>query len=647
MNIKSSFTNFLYALLALTMLAACSSDDALENTQQPTTQGQTLTINASTNKEVDSGTRTCFGLDTNGKFEAITSKWESTDKVYVFGNSSNKNKAEFSVASISTDGQTATLQGTIPTALKNNAKVNAYIANEGVVSVNDDNQLEVDYSDQDGTWQGAVKKSVLYGSATYKSENGDNIPDLQFSYKTAFFKLTLDFNDATLNNTASLCITGDKLSTKSRINTVYNNGGGTNMLVDAGSINIKSVTITNGKADVYFALYPQTLSNTKILAELADGTYYTFDVTNGKSAQINNGYFYQFGRIGTKIGSKNNLPTKFEGEGNETNPYKIGNILDLMKLQKDVANGTTYNYDGKHFKLTSDITINGEWAPIGDNKKMFCGIFDGDGHSINGTMKFANLERLGMAGFFGCVGKNGVIKNLTNKANIIVENSADASSFVGSIVGRIRMNVTILNCANKGNIMACAGNVGGIVGEAWIDTNNAEKETRIEACYNTGDVINTMKDQSSLYVGGVIAHSNVKKGVDKFVIIGCYNKDNTISGDIVNGFGGGIVGCTNGAQTANNQFVIKSCWNSTESISVKTVGLIAGSGSKSLLQMSYCWAKGKSRPLTNSTHGEISNCYNGKNNTTTGELKDCISALNTAWASSVYQFDENGNIIKK
>lgn len=35
-----------------------------------------------------------------------------------------------------------------------NWEVNAYIANDDVITVNNDNQIEVDYSDQDGTWQG-------------------------------------------------------------------------------------------------------------------------------------------------------------------------------------------------------------------------------------------------------------------------------------------------------------------------------------------------------------------------------------------------------------------------------------------------------------------------------------------------------------
>ena len=43
MNIKNKLSSLMYAPLALALLAACSSDDVVEN-NQPTTQGQTLTI---------------------------------------------------------------------------------------------------------------------------------------------------------------------------------------------------------------------------------------------------------------------------------------------------------------------------------------------------------------------------------------------------------------------------------------------------------------------------------------------------------------------------------------------------------------------------------------------------------------------------
>lgn len=636
----------------------------LENSNEPTTQGQTLTINATTGGE--DGTRTIYDLGTDGQFEVITSKWDQAkDKVFVFGNSKNTNKGEFTVSTLSTDGLTATLTGNIPEKLTNGAWVNAYIANEGVAAVNSDNQLEVDYSEQDGTWQDAVKKSVLYGKTQYNEANGDNIPNLEFKYMTAFFKLTLKFPEISTSTTANLCITGDKLASKSRINTVYNEGGGTNKIVEAGSINIQNVTIQdNGEAVIYFALYPQTIKNTHIQAELPDGSIYTFEVIPAnKEALIKNGYFYQFGRTGTKIGNKNDLSTiSLKGTGKSNDPYLINNVLDLMKLQDMVK---TIYFTNQYFKMTSDIAINGEWTPIGDNGHAFCGIFDGNGHSITGNLKFNSLPANGCAGLFGCVGAKGVIKNLTNKANVTVESSANLSSFVGGIVGRIRKNVTILNCANIGNITANAGVVGGVVGEAYVDLADAALESRVEACYNTGDITSTQeaplvngKKKGSVFVGGVIGHPAVKNTTSKFVIIGCYNKNNTIStpNEKVNSCGGGIAGSTNGEQKATDQVLIKACWDSSQSIDTKAAGLIASSSSISLFEMNNCWVNSISKAITNggnkSAEGTtlkalLTNCYNGSGVKEKIELKNCIDAMNTAWGSSVYMFDTNGNIVKR
>ena len=663
MNIKTKLSSLMYPPIALALLAACSSNDVLENNNETTTQGQTLTINATNGGE--NGTRTIYDLGTDGTYEVITSKWDKNDKVIVFGNSNAANNAPFTVSALSSNELSATLTGTLPIKLENGKMVNAYIANGDVITVNNDNQIEVDYSDQDGTWQGAVKKSVLYGSATYNAADGDNIPNLEFVYKTSFFKLTLTFPEVTTSTTASLCITGEKLASKSRINTVYKDGGGTNKVVDAGSINIPSVTINDkGEAVVYFALFPQTIKNTQITAELADGTIYTFEVIPAsKEVQIKNGFFYQFGREGKKIGNKNQLPTKFNGAGTKDSPYEIGTIFDLMKLQKDVAGGT--NYYGKHFQMTSNITINGEWNAIGDNGKMFRGKFDGASHSILGTMKFSSLGDNCMAGLFGCVGPNGVIKNLTNKANVLVENSATLSSFVGGIVGRIRKNVTISNCANIGNITANAGTVGGIVGEAYMDTWDSSLETRIEACYNIGDITSTYivpsNVKGSVYVGGVIAHPNIKTDktthttpMDKFVIIGCYNKDNTIAAkEETKSYGGGVIGCTNGSQTKdyNDLFLVKACWNSSLDIVANSFGLIASSSSASGFEMNNCWVKGTNLPITNGgTNAKFVECYNGRNvkqKVGDAELKDRIDAMNTAWGSTEYMFDTKGNIVKR
>lgn len=648
MNIKNKLSSLMYAPLALALLAACSSDDVVEN-NQPTTQGQTLTINATTGGE--DGTRTIYGLETGGKYEVITSKWDkANDKVIVFGNSKNTNKGEFKVSTLSTDGLTATLTGTIPEELTDGAWVNAYIANDGVVAVNSNNQLEVDYSEQDGTWLDAVKKSVLYGKTQYSKATNNNIPNLEFKYMTAFFKLTLKFPEISAITTANLCITGDKLASKSRINTVYNKGGGTNKIVDAGSINIKNVTIKDdGEAVIYFALYPQTIKNTHIQAELEDGSIYTFEVIPAnKEVQINNGYFYQFGRTGTKIGNKNQLPTKFNGAGTKDSPYEIGTILDLMKLQNDIQKNIYYK--DKYFKMTSDITINGEWEPIGNNSKQFRGTFDGDRHTISGNIKVSKLENNNGIGLFGLISDGAVVKNLTNKANIVADVNNITGTATGSIVGRLIGYGTVENCKNTGNITSNTASVGGIVGQAFLDKESVN--TTIEACSNEGDIINNSTDTSkgSLFVGGIIGTVSSRKTTTKALVVGCYNKDNIVKIDNVeraNAYAGGIAGSPNGSQTSADNMEFKACWNSAQTIYSKNAkGDICGTASKTIVGINTCWTNNIKNKFTNAGVPTYTNCANSSTNNSFVELKDFVSTMNTAWGSTVYKFDTNGNIVK-
>ena len=69
------------------------------------------------------------------------------------------------------------------------------------------------------------------------------------------------------------------------------------------------------------------------------------------------------------------LGTGFEGEGTESNPYRIENLEDLELLAGNV-NGDDetegIDYSGMYFKLTADIDMSekygagkGSWTPIG------------------------------------------------------------------------------------------------------------------------------------------------------------------------------------------------------------------------------------------------------------------------------------------
>lgn len=647
-------------------MAACSSDDVLEYNNETTTQGQTLTIRATTGGE--DGTRVSFDQTT------YATKWETSDKVYIYAGDTKK-VGEFTVSNITND-HNAVLTGNISGKLSTTATtdITGYIYNSNVKTSNNGltptaanygNQIDVDYSEQDGTWKDAMSRCVLFGKGTYNPNNTDQTVDMKFEYKTTFFKLMLDFGDPSINTTATMCLTGDNMVSNSRINAIGKNAGITNYVKDL-FINIKDVTITNGKATVYVAMYSQPLKNVYLQAVLENNDVYDFNISNNATTAITlePGKVYPIERTGVKQEIPATL-ADLKGEGTKEAPYKIGSMADL----KCMANNFKSEADskGKYFELTSDIILNGEWTPISQQGKAFRGVFDGKRHTISGNITIKNLEENQSAGLFGVITTDGVIKNLTNKTNIKAYSKDDKTTgtFTGSIVGRIISNGTIENCVNKGTIEGTTQFVGGLIGGVHLNSTTTGTTVIVEACANVGNVTNNYNDNSKVSAaGGIIGNIN-----------GCYssknptainNKSNLeVKGCYVSGaniylkqkkYYGGIVGNIQNTRE-ENQTTIKSCW-------VKNLTLTAPGGYKASIissgkgatgtelyfTLNNCWADvNYGQGYKVSSYVTPTDCYVGKK--TTGleyaTLEDRIGAMNTAWASPTYKFNTDGTIKTK
>ena len=270
--------------------------------------GQTLTFLALNAESEDAaGSRTIFDntVGEGSTMDNVTAKWDATnDKVVVYGGNDYQNCGDFKVSKLSADGKTATLTGKIPTAVtEEGTPMYAYVSNANIKKYNGGKHLEVDYSKQEGTFEDAMAHTLFWAKTTYTTKG-----DMQFKflYKTTYLKLTLDFGDATLNSTASLLLNGTKISSLSRINAINNktdgtdNSGGTNNIDDTKGVTIEKATITNGKSVVYVALYPQKVKDVTLVATLADGTKYNFDISKGKEAMLGNGAIYHITRTGVK-----------------------------------------------------------------------------------------------------------------------------------------------------------------------------------------------------------------------------------------------------------------------------------------------------------------------------------------------------------
>lgn len=153
--------------------------------------------------------------------------------------------------------------------------------------------------------------------------------------------------------------------------------------------------------------------------------------------------------------------------------YVIKSAAEFAGLAELVNNGET-KFNGKTVKLAVDIDLNQrDWTPIGSDEAdtSFRGNFDGQGHTISNLWVSKDDDYLGLFGYAGVGGDQGVVyfKDLTlNNATVIstVTNS-HAGSYVGGVCANARV-CTFNNVDLTGEInIQGYGYVGGIVGHSY------------------------------------------------------------------------------------------------------------------------------------------------------------------------------------
>lgn len=151
---------------------------------------------------------------------------------------------------------------------------------------------------------------------------------------------------------------------------------------------------------------------------------------------------------------------------------------------KAIANDLSGNY-----VLAADITLTGQWTPLGTEGSPFTGTFDGAGHSIKGLTVTASSD-LDNSGLFGYA-KGATLKNVS-----IIGAKVDGDEHIGILLGNAKQ-VTISGVMTSG-IVTGRDHVGGIVGDASGSADNGEF-TSISNCMSTAGVF------SRTYQAGGIA----------------------------------------------------------------------------------------------------------------------------------------------
>lgn len=218
--------------------------------------------------------------------------------------------------------------------------------------------------------------------------------------------------------------------------------------------------------------------------------------------------------------------------------YLITNEKELHWLASEINGGNV----SAAARLVNDIELTEDkWYPIGSEELPFTGELDGNGKTVSDLI--IDVENKNNVGFFGYVGGNGDVKNLTVTGMVNAVNASAVGGIAGYTEGRISR--CVFDGGVSGDIQV--GGIAGLIGFSGMVTE----------CRNVADVI------GSTQVGGIAGASS---GGNTYY---CVNTGN-IGGENAERVGG-IVG-------DGQSYAMIMCSRSTGTVTGRTyTGGIAGS----------------------------------------------------------------------
>lgn len=205
------------------------------------------------------------------------------------------------------------------------------------------------------------------------------------------------------------------------------------------------------------------------------------------------------------------------GDGTENNPYQIKTEDDLKQLATDVNGGNPYA--DTYFKLMNNITLTGEWTPIGITKdgstNAFSGKFDGDKHSILGLCikTQAGVTTYGLFGITDVATISNLHIQLADDGIQVDATEVADNYYIGAFAGEMKGVGLLANCyltssENENSMISVEGNkyvyIGGLAGAL----NELFAGGKMENCYSTVSV--TVNSSYVAEVGGICGWNNGK-----------------------------------------------------------------------------------------------------------------------------------------
>ena len=617
--------------LLLALAAACSNE-----TPVPTAVGNdagtpiTLTATLATDGDAGSSTpQTRLGYtDETGSTTApgVIVKWTVGDAFKLYPASGQNDGIEYKIdnaSSISGDGKSATFTATTTpsTPITGVAKAiypaAAALDNTGdpaiywsIITLSMDGQIQTGDNNYDHI--------AAYDYMTATVADIDALPtnnDLAFHHLAAMMTVKItgrptDYTPSTApDNSPALLILSVDDAGAGFYNKMYISGN--TIIPGSTSLALNGITWTENGFTAHLMIAPTDLTGKSftLIVRCNDGTAYRYTTPQIGKAYVagmrytatisdNDNWKVESSTTAQTLDDGTEDVTAFaSGNGLQASPYIISTAAELKYLQTQVNEGNSY--DGDYFRLTTDIMIaTTEWTPIGtDYSHTFSGNFDGNGHTISGTLSGSNAK----FGLFGYT-FSASIHNLHVAATVTNGYNGSAECSTGGLVGYAQ-TITISGCSYKGTVSGGkatgnASNTGGLIGQSQTITLSG---CTVEA---GSEVKGGSAGTSSSYTGGLVGYAGIGSRLESCtksyvgVVAGyavgnidspisihnCRNHGKVVIGDNANGncYAGGLIGSVGYYTTLSNSRNTGAVTGGKTGGSIsETGGLVADLGSNS------------------------------------------------------------------
>ncbi len=225
------------------------------------------------------------------------------------------------------------------------------------------------------------------------------------------------------------------------------------------------------------------------------------------------------------------------GSGTVDDPYRVANQTHLDNVRTELD---------KHFLQTANITLSGNWRPIGTLASQFSGVYDGGNFSITSlNVVDGGNDR----GLFGRAMKGSIIRNVS------VSGLVSGGVWAGGLLGRGEHTI-ISNCFANVAVSSQENNtllrVGGLVGRLGGTTSHGR--ALVQDSYAWGSVAAGAQGKAGGLVGQLVDAADIRNSYS--------------IGPVSGGVAGGLIGeqFLNGDGSVNGVPIISNAyWNTQTS----------------------------------------------------------------------------------